>query len=39
MLTASAIPILGVVVNGVRAQWMPYGKYAYGYRTTREPSA
>jgi succinoglycan biosynthesis transport protein ExoP len=30
-LALAGIPVLGVVVNGVRGQKQSYGDYAYGY--------
>jgi capsular exopolysaccharide synthesis family protein len=41
-LAMAGIPVLGVVVNGVRGQDATYGNYAYSYNyypTRREPSA
>jgi capsular exopolysaccharide synthesis family protein len=35
LLTGAGIPVLGVVINGVRPSGMRYGQYAYSYRTDR----
>ena len=37
-LALAGIPVLGVVVNGVRGQETNYGDYAYGYSYSHDPS-
>lgn len=39
LLTGAGIPVLGVVINGVRPTGMRYGDYTYAYRSERGPDA